>query len=62
MNSRPQLPSGVSVFICRYIGWLVLGVVTLSGVETLLFPSIHCPVITDPPLLSRNPFNLAVYS
>ena len=36
-----------------------LGGVTLSGVETLLFPSIACPVITDPPLLSRNPFNLA---
>ena len=36
-----------------------LGGVTLSGVETLLFPSIHCPVITDQPLLSQNPFNLA---
>ena len=29
-----------------------LGEVTVGGVETLLFPSIHCPVITDPPLLS----------
>ena len=34
---------------------------SLSGVETLLFPRIpsHCPVITDPPLLRRNSFNLA---
>ena len=36
-----------------------LGGVTLSGVETRMFHPIICPVITDPPLLSRNPFNLA---
>ena len=34
-----------------------MGGVTLSGVETLLFPPIHSPVITDPRLSSRNPLH-----
>ena len=38
-----------------------MGGVTLSGVETLLFPPIHSPVITDPPLSSRNPYIAVIY-
>ena len=43
-------PKILSYRICR---WRHVGP-CIIWVETLLFPSIHCPVITDPPLLSRN--------